>query len=165
MELDLHIKPIAPPGLPEAALTPPPKQTKEEYKERPITKEDIAYSNLLADNPSIGKLVSALGLVFTSDGVEPKVVQQTAEAEPQRKPADATTESKLLLLAENMEMPRWGAPRTMEEIVAAIMAYTKVSRERANNGFKLFLDYGIISKVAADSYSYNFRVNKVNLVN
>ena len=99
--------------------------------ERPPTDEEIAYSKLVAINPLIAELVERLDLVSITTG------ERIKNVEPQET-------DKLTALAQRVIKGENSYSRA--EVVARIKEATNVSQERAERGFNLILQAGVIEQ-------------------
>ncbi len=132
--------------------------------ERPIGEEDIAYTKLLQVNPVLDKLIDTFDLVSKRTGERVKKASssdiETAQKEMRLKdevdnreeierPGEALKKpkdnSKLSSLAQRL-LP--GADSiSKEEIIARLQEETKVNQGRAEIGFNMMLEAGIIIQV------------------
>jgi len=109
--------------------------------EKPPTNEEIIYSRLIALNPIIKELVERLDLVSIINGdtinnrglteVKPKIDKLTALAQ---------------------KVIKGGTNYSKEEIIDSIKGFTNISQERAEIGFNLMLQEGVIETALGDSY-------------
>ena len=114
------------------------------------TPEEIAYTTMVANNPLLEELVSRLSLVSSRTG-EPlrkaKNVQKTKTPPPMEKPPTGT---KLKNIAQSTLKEETGY--TKEDIVERLQDGLKISKERAENGFKLLIESGDIEPAGAELY-------------
>ena len=121
--------------------------------ERPPTDEEIAYSKLVAINPLIEELVVRLGLVSITTGERIKKVELREELKPHPEPeikAQEIDKPKLIALAQRIIVS--DNSYTKEEVIERIKEATNVNPERAERGFNLMLQAGVIEPTLGDSY-------------
>jgi len=123
-------------SLREVVITAPvqPEELTPAEVEKPASNEEVSYSILVAINPLIEELVDTLNLVG-STGERIRKVELTEEEKP--KPVN-----KLLELAQKIIAGE--SSYTQPEIVERIMKATNVNQQRAERGFTLLLQNGII---------------------
>lgn len=114
------------------------------------TPEEIAFTAMAAINPLLEELVDRLSLVSSRTG-EPlrkaKNAQKTETPPPMEK---LPTGSRLKSIAQSTLKEETGY--TKEEIVDRLQDGLKVSKDRAENGFKLLLESGEIETAGAELY-------------
>lgn len=114
------------------------------------TPEEIAYTAMAAINPLLDELVGRLSLVSSRTG-EPlrkaKNVQKTETPPPMEK---HSTGSKLKNIAQSTLKDETGY--TKEEIVERLQDGLNISKERAENGFKLLIESGEIEPAGEELY-------------
>lgn len=145
-------------SLKEAKLPAPEVKERGNIKpiqvERPPSAQDIAYSKLVALNPTIEALVERLELVSIKTGERPKKVElkDDHKPEPEASPQEPVDSSKLIALANKVIKPR--DSYTKEEVVARIKEATNVDQERAERGFYLMLQAGAITQIIKPELYY-----------
>ncbi len=115
--------------------------------EKPPTEEEIAYSKLVAINPLIEELVERLDLVSIKTGERIRKVEVREDYSPPPEPeikAQEVDNSKLIALAG--KIIKGENSYSKEEIIARIKDATNVSQERAERGFLLMLQEGVIAQ-------------------
>ena len=119
--------------------------------ERPPTDEEIAYSNLVKENPTLKELVARFKLVSPKIvaipqqvKVEPEKPQQIAKKKP------IVVDCKIVALA--MEILELENCYKAEEIIEKIVEATKVNIERAKKGFNLMVKDKAIEVIPGDWY-------------
>ena len=129
----------------EVVATPEPAIENREIEEiktqepEPVlatTKEEQAYSKLVAINPILAELVEALDLV--SFQTEERIERVEVEEEP-------TPDPKLKALAGRIIEGE--KSYTREELISKIAEGTKTPQKRAENGFNLMLESGAIKSI------------------
>lgn len=121
------------------------------FTERPPTDEDIAYSSLVAINPTLDILIDNLGLVNVITGDRPKRVEVKEITIPERKEEpEISPKLNLLDIAYKVigEQNNLSKAKVINNIAQAI----NVSLERALNGFNLMLQDGVIERTNVDTY-------------
>jgi len=113
--------------------------------ERPPTDEEIAYSKLVAINPLLEELVERLDLVSIKTGERIKKVDLPKIERPKE-----IDKPKLIALAQGVIEGENSYSK--EDIIARIKEATNVSQERAEIGFNLILQAGIIEFTLGESY-------------
>lgn len=117
------------------------------------TDEEIAYSKLVAIKPLIEELVERLDLVSINTGDRIKRVELREGIKPHPEPeieAQEIGKDKLTTLAHRVVGVENNI--TKDEIIARIKEATNVSQERAEKGFNLILQAGVIKLTPADTY-------------
>lgn len=131
--------------------------------ERPPTAEEITYSKFLAISPAIDLLVNSLDLVSTTTLERIRKIElselNTATIEP---PKTATVEKVKDEHKEPTKSNKIGdialriitpiSNLSKEEIITRLMEETKVNRERAEKGFSLMLESGVIQGTNVGTY-------------
>jgi hypothetical protein len=117
--------------------------------ERPPTEEETAYSELVAINPLIEELVERLNLVSIKTGERIRKVEIREDYKPHPQPVD---NSKLIALAN--KVIKGEENYSKEDIIARIKEATKVSQERAEKGFLLMLQEGVIAQTINPEFYY-----------
>lgn len=121
--------------------------------EKPPTDEEIAYSKLVAINPLLEELVERLDLVSSTTGERIKKVELREEYKPHPEPevkAQEIDRPKLIALAQRV-IERENS-YTKEEVIERIKEATNVNQERADRGFTLLLQAGVIEPTPGDRY-------------
>lgn len=124
----------------EAKVTAP--EIKVEPIDRPNTKEERAYSRLIAINPLIEDLVKGLDLVSSRTGERIK----KTETKDQRKvniPQLLSIAKKIIDKENNY---------TKEEVIYKLKDEAKVNHERAERGFNLMVEAGVIEATPGGRY-------------
>ena len=139
---------------PELRNIDPPKPIK---VEKPPTDEQIAYSNLVTINPLLEELVERLDLVSEVTGKRIKKIELKDVTEPQIKIKHNEEEKpkeidKPKLLALTQKVIGENNSYLKEELIERIMEVTNVTKERAEIGFNLMLQVGVIELTLRDSY-------------
>ncbi len=135
------------PKLRDIEPTPPIKV------ERPPTDEDIAYSKLVAINPLLEELVERLDLVSETTGERIKKVELKDNIKPHPEPKSKPKEiDKPKLIALAKRIIEGNNSYLKEEIIERIKEATKVNRERAERGFNLMFEAGILETIQGDRY-------------
>jgi len=100
--------------------------------QKPPTQEQIAYSKLLAVNPALEEMVRSLDLeTFRGEKVGGDSSKLTAIAKKLIKPEESFTQ---------------------EQIVARLQEQTQVSQERAERGFFLMVEAGVLEQTLTGLY-------------
>jgi hypothetical protein len=137
-------------SLGEVKLPAPEAREREPLRvDRPPTDEEIAYSSLLAINPLLAELVTSLDLVSGKTGDRIREVELKPEYRQERTPPQVD-KPKLLALAQRILQGETIYSRS--DVVARIMEATTVSSERADNGFTMMLQTGVIEPTLEDNY-------------
>jgi hypothetical protein len=137
-------------SLGEVKLPAPEVREREPLQvDRPPTDEEIAYSSLLAINPFLADLVTSLDLVSGKTGDRIREVELKPEYRQERTPPQVD-KTKLLALAQRTLQGETTYSRS--DVVARIMEATTVSSERANRGFTMMLQAGVIEPTLEDNY-------------
>ena len=121
--------------------------------ERTLTEEEIVYNKLVAVNPLIEELVKRLDLVSTTTGERIEKAELRQEYKPHPKPEikpQDVDRPKLIALAHRVI--EGGNSYIKEDIIERIKEATNVSQERAERGFTLILQAGIIDLTTGDRY-------------
>lgn len=127
--------------------------------ERPPTAEEITYSKFTALNPAIERLVNNLDLVSTVTGERIRKIDLSGvDIKPQDPPETATVEKvqkpkksqQIGDIALRIITPISNLSK--EEIITRLMEETKVNRERAEKGFSLMLESGVIQGTNVGTY-------------
>lgn len=131
--------------------------------ERPPTAEEITYSKFTALNPAVERLVEKLDLVSTVTGerirkidlsgidITPQEPPKTATVEKvQDEPKEAKKSQKIGDIALRIITPISNLSK--EEIITRLMEETKVNRERAEKGFNLMIETGVITATNVGTY-------------
>jgi hypothetical protein len=118
--------------------------------EKPPTEEEIAYSKLVAINPLIEDLVERLNLVSIKTGERIRK-DYNSHPEPEIK-AKEVDNSKLIALAGKIIKAETSYSK--EDIIARIKEATNVSQERAEKGFLLMLQEGVIALTINPEFYY-----------
>lgn len=113
--------------------------------ERPPTGEEITYSKLVTIDPLIEELVELLDLVSTTTGERIRKVELKGEVK-----AQDIDKPKLIALAQRVIKGENNYSR--EDVVERIKGATNVTQERAERGFNLILQAGIIKSISGDRY-------------
>lgn len=126
---------------------------------RPPTAEEITYSKFTALNPAIERLVNNLDLVSTVTGERIRKIDLSGvDIKPQDPPETATVEKvqkpkksqQIGDIALRIITPISNLSK--EEIITRLMEETKVNRERAEKGFSLMLESGVIQGTNVGTY-------------
>lgn len=131
--------------------------------DRPPTAEEITYSKFLAISPAIDLLVNSLDLVSTTTLERIRKIElselNTATIEP---PKTATVEKVKDEHKEPTKSNKIGdialriitpiSNLSKEEIITRLMEETKVNRERAEKGFNLMIETGVITATNVGTY-------------
>ena len=122
---------------------PPPEPTPVEVKIAPLSPswEEVAYNAILKRNPAIEELIEAFDLVSPTTGE--RIVRR--EGDPPQIPS-----SKLSKIAR--EILQGERSYSKEEIVTRLMEETKVGQTRAERGFTLMEETGIIQATVQGLY-------------
>lgn len=121
--------------------------------ERPPTDEEIAYSKLVAINPLLEELVERLDLVSETTGERIKKVELREDIKPHPETeikAKEIDKPKLIALAQRVIEGENSYSR--EDLIERIKEATKVNRERAERGFNLMFEVGILETIQGDRY-------------
>lgn len=135
--------------------------------ERPIGDEDVDYNKLLQVNPVLDTLIDAFYLVNKRTGEklrkapgdlikapqqEPKTKEEAEESkttkepgEPLKKPLQIKDNSKLSSLANEIFKGEYSLSK--EEIVTRLQEETKVNQDRAEVGFNMMLEAGVVIQI------------------
>lgn len=113
-------------------------------QEKPYTEEEIIYNNYLKKYPKLGNFVKEIGLVFVSTLEEPRELEDKTRA--------------LYNLAKELLSPE--RSYTPEEVVGELERAKKITKERAERGFKMMRIKGAIVRV--ENTKNRYRVNLVN---
>lgn len=115
--------------------------------EKPPTDEEIAFSNIVALNPLILDLVARLNLVSCKTGEPIRKIEVKEEYNFHLEPAikvQTGDNNKLLSLA--LKIIKGEFSYTKEDIVTRLKEVTNVNQERAERGFTVMLQTGIIEQ-------------------
>ena len=119
---------------------PAPKETPVELNTAPLghSKEEAVYKTMVGKYPLLEALVASFNLVLIKPGEE-------AEVKPQ--PVDS---SRLRTIAEKTLSGNTSYRK--EEIIDKLQREAEVSRERAERGFNLMVEAGIIETIDQEIY-------------
>lgn len=112
--------------------------------ESPYTKEEIVYNDLVKRYPLLGDFVKETGLVFVSTLEPPREIEDKNRA--------------LYKLAKELLSPE--RSYTPEEVVGELERAKKITKERAERGFRMMRTKGAIVRV--ENTKNKYRVNIVN---
>ena len=112
--------------------------------ESPYTEEEIVYNDLVKRYPLLGDFVKETGLVFVSTLEPPREIEDKNRALYNR--------AKELLSPERSYTP--------EEVVGELERAKKITKERAERGFRMMRTKGAIVRV--ENTKNKYRVNIVN---
>lgn len=112
--------------------------------ESPYTEEEIVYNDLVKRYPLLGDFVKKIGLVFVSTLEPPREIKDKNRA--------------LYNLAKELLSPE--RSYTLEEVVGELERAKKITKERAERGFKMMRTSGVI--VTVENTKNRYRVNLVN---
>ena len=112
--------------------------------EKPYTEEEIVYNDIKKRYPLLGDFVKETGLVFVSTLEEPREIEDKNRA--------------LYNLAKELLSPE--RSYTPEEVVGELERAKKITKERAERGFKMMRIKGAIVRV--ENTVNRCRVNLVN---
>ena len=131
--------------------------------DRTPTAEEITYSKFIAISPAIENLVESLGLVSSTTLerirkidlskviIPPQETPETATVEKvQDEPKEPAKSNKIGDIALRIITPINNLSK--EQIIAGIMDETKVTRERAERGFSLMIESGVIQGTNVNTY-------------
>lgn len=136
------------------------------------TREEIAYSRMVADNPALDLLVESLDLVSISTGkrIERVDISQADNSCQERNTAPVEISQKVTVSAPRREdkdlkggdidklrsLAKQCIPTqrhySREEVVTLIVEGAKVDRDRAEKGFKLMIQAGVIETALKDRF-------------
>jgi hypothetical protein len=112
--------------------------------EKPYTEEEVIYNDIVKRYPKLGDFVKETGLVFVSSLEPPREIEDKNRA--------------LYKLAKELLSPE--KTYTPEEVVGEIERVKKITKERAERGFKMMRIKGAIVRV--ENTVNRYRVNLVN---
>lgn len=112
--------------------------------ESPYTEEEIVYNDLVKRYPLLGDFVKETGLVFVSTLGPPREIEDKNRA--------------LYNLAKELLSPE--RSYTPEEVVGELERAKKITKERAERGFRMMRTKGAIVRV--ENTKNKYRVNIVN---
>ena len=112
--------------------------------ESPYTEEEIVYNDLVKRYPLLGDFVKETGLVFVSTLEPPREIEDKTRA--------------LYNLAKELLSPE--RSYTPEEVVGELERAKKITKERAERGFRMMRTKGAIVRV--ENTKNKYRVNIVN---
>jgi hypothetical protein len=112
--------------------------------ESPYTEEEIVYNDLVKRYPLLGDFVKETGLVFVSTLEPPREIEDKNRA--------------LYKLAKELLSPE--RSYTPEEVVGELERAKKITKERAERGFRMMRTKGAIVRV--ENTKNKYRVNIVN---
>ena len=112
--------------------------------ESPYTEEEIVYNDLVKRYPLLGDFVKETGLVFVSTLEPPREIEDKNRA--------------LYNLAKELLSPE--SSYTPEEVVGELERAKKITKERAERGFRMMRTKGAIVRV--ENTKNKYRVNIVN---
>jgi len=124
----------------EAKVTAP--EVKGELIDKHNTEEERAYSKLIAINPFIEDLVKGLDLVSSRTG-ERINKTETKDQRKVNKPQLLSVAKKIIDKENNY---------SKEEIINKLKGETKGDHERAEKGFNLMVEAGVIEATPGDRY-------------
>ena len=147
-------------------VEPPPPMTKQP------TREEIVYSRMVADNPALDLLVESLDLVSISTGkrIERVDISQANNSHQERNTAPVEIPQEVTVSApkrEDKDLKKGDIDKlralakqciltqrhySREEVVTLIVEGAKVDRDRAEKGFKLMIQAGVIVTALKDRF-------------
>lgn len=128
---------------------------KEETSVQPFTdtlrpsEEEVAYTTMIAKNPLLEELVASFDLVSCRTKERIKKLQkiQPRKKETRPQPGDSSQLSALALKIIDNENSY-----SMEEVIDRLREETKVTQERAERGFNLMVEAGVIEATTGGRY-------------
>lgn len=131
--------------------TPTPEPQKPiRAPQRIPTEDELVYSQMLAINPLIADLMSRFSLVSSKTGAELREVEVGEEVVAVADKTEPASPAKIKEIAERILQPMNSYSR--EEIIAGLQDSNKISQERAEKGFSLFLSSGAIEEALDGRY-------------
>ena len=112
--------------------------------EKPYTEEEVIYNDIVKRYPKLGDFVKETGLVFVSTLEPPREIEDKNRA--------------LYNLAKELLSP--DRSYTPEEVIGELERAKRITKERAEKGFKMMRIKGAIVRV--ENTVNRYRVNLVN---
>ena len=152
-------KPVTTPAVkvivvPEEVLQDPYTHVEEPTLNPPkglLDSEEVAYSKLIAINPLLEDLVKSLDLVSRATGEPIALVEGNFPSQSKQRKKPAYNPKLKAVAGKIIEGEK---SYTREELISKIAEGTKTPQERAENGFNLMVEQGIIKYIKKTELYY-----------